>query len=192
MKKTAVFGTIATLMLALNVGCKSGKTKLSLADNPTTQAGRGDPTLDDRTRPCAWVHVDGQKGTFREQDGQPLLQWIIETPVSPTPTFRVEVLDEVIQPPLGFKCVLQTREAQDGALVSYGLSADASGFVVGNDYSLTNPGSVFTVKNLTTGETVNEIGPLAPGDYLIAAALENKAHGKETAAVSYFTVAAAK
>jgi hypothetical protein len=68
------------------------------------------------------------------------------------------------------------------------LTADASGFVVGTDYSLTNPSGVFTVKNLTTGETVNEIGPLAPGDYLIAAALENKAHGKETAAVSYFTV----
>jgi hypothetical protein len=45
------------------------------------------------------------------------------------------------------------------------------------------------VKDLTTGKTVRQISPLAPGEYIIAAALESPPDGKKTAAVSYFTVA---
>jgi len=188
MNKASNLSVLASAILVMTVGCAERPTSFTLTKNPTTEAGRGAPTLDDRTRPAAWIYVDGHKGKFVEQDGHPLLQWMIDTPVSATPTFRVEVVEEVVPPPVAFKCVLQTREAADGSFVSYGLTSEMGLFQVGTDYTLTTPGEAFVVKDLATGDVVAELDPLAPGDYLIAAALENPGRGIETPAVTFFTV----
>lgn len=180
--------------MVICIGCSSNgkkgaaRMKITADRNPTTNAGRGAPSLDNRTRPAAWIFIDGQKGTFTEKDGHPLLQWIIEKPVSATPTFRVEILEDLLKPPIQFKCVLQTRETASGSRISYGIAADNGTFESCRDYPLLNPGENFTIRNPETGELVSEIEPLAPGDYLLAGSIVGGDNGVATVAVTYFTV----
>lgn len=192
MKKFTALNVLVTLTLVIGVGCAPGhkRPRITADNNPTTNAGRGTPSLDDRTCPAAWIYLDGHEGYFTEEDGHPLLQWIIDAPVGAEPTFSVEVLEGVLPLPLDFKCVLQTREVEEGARISYGIAADEGTFEVGKVYSLVDPGENFTIREPETGEVVDCIEPLAPGKYLIAGKLENRAQGIETAAVTYFTVGA--
>lgn len=162
---------------------------ITAADNPTTTAGRGAPDLVDKDRPAAWVYIDGHAGRFKDEGGHPLLQWFIDGSVSAAPTFRVEAYEPLLGTPKDFKAVLRTVGAADGSDIVYGISAYDGMFEVGKDYSLLNPGEGFIVRNGQTGDTVKEISPLAPGTYAIAAGVKNAATGKETLAVTYFTVA---
>ena len=156
-------------------------------NNPTTLAGRGDPSLDDQFRPAAWVYIDGKAGRFVEKDGSPQIQWVIEEPVSTTPTFRAEAFPPLLGNPTGFRCIIQTLEGGPAAVYSY--RADDGSFEVGKDYSLLNPGGNFSIRNHMTGDDVNEIPPLAPGKYLLAAGLRNEETGNDALAITHFTVA---
>ena len=95
--------------------------KFTAASNPTTLAGRGQPSLDDKARPAAWVYVDGQAGKFIERDGEPLTQWVVEGPVCASPTFRVEGYEPLLGNPMDFKCVLQAIDSSgtlhDGTVI---------------------------------------------------------------------------
>ena len=183
--------------LSASTGCQSsgsakknfGAPTITATNNPTTMAGRGAPDLDDKDRPAAWIYIDGHAGNFKDEGGHPLLQWFIDGSVSPTPTFRVEAYEPFLGTPKDFKAVLRTVETADGSDIVYGISAYDGTFEVGKDYSLLNPGEGFIVRNGQTGDTVKEISPLAPGTYAIAAGVKNAATGKETLAVTYFTVA---
>jgi len=194
MRIRKVFTAVTIGFLVTCIGCSSNgkkgsaRMKITADRNPTTDAGRGAPSLEDKSRPAAWIYIDGQKGTFTEQDGHLLLQWIIQKPVSATPTFRVEIFEDLLKPPIQFKCVLQTRETAEGARISYGIAADNGTFECGHDYSLLDPGEGFSIRNPETGELVSEIEPLAPGDYLLAGSIEGSGGGAATVAVTYFTV----
>ena len=158
------------------------------AHNPTTLAGRGTPSLDDQFRPAAWILLDGHEGRYGEVDGNPHLEWVIDEPVSASPTFRVEVFPPLLGTPDGFKAVLQSVETADGSQLVYGLSAGDAMFVPGKTYSLLSPGSGFTVRNLMTGETLPSIPSLPRGRYALAGGIKNSKTGAETPAVTFFTV----
>lgn len=211
MRKLSVFSMIVFGLTAVGIGCssppnqdrepraaaESPKTapavqpkaaKFTKANNPTTLAGRGEPNLDERFRPAAWVYIDGKAGKFTERDGEPLTQWSVEGPVSATPTFRVEGYEPLLGNPTDFKCVLQAVEASDASTIVYGISANQGTFIPGREYLLLNPGDNFIIRNGLTGDIVKEIAPLAPGTYAIVGGLENRSTGKRALAVSYFTV----
>ena len=162
------------------------------ANNPTTLAGRGEPSLEDRERPAAWVYIDGKAGKFNERDGQRLTQWTVEGTVGSTPTFRVEGYEPLLGTPQDFKCVLQAIESADGSDVVYGIAANEGTFSPGRDYPLLNPGDNFVIRNALSGDIVREIAPLAPGAYALVGGLENRATGKRALAVTYFTVGEGK
>ncbi len=176
--------------IVLVAGCettgKKPREPYTTEKNPTTLAGRGDPDLEDLFRPAAWVLIDGYEGEYIERDGNPQMQWVIKKPVSSTPTFRAEAYDVLLGDPDVFKCVLQTREATDGISVKYGISRE-SDFECGHEYSLTNPGEGFVIR-APEGGTVDSIDPLGPGEYLLAATVQNSTSGEKTVAITFFTV----
>ena len=169
---------------------KSQKTHViyTADNNPTTLAGRGAPSLDDQFRPAAWIFIDGKDGKFTEVNGSPHLEWVIETPVTTSPTFRVAVYPPLLGEPDEFKAVIQSIETADGSKLMYGLTAEKGSFDFGRDYSLLNPGSGFTVRNLMTGDVVSRISELPEGRYLIAGGIENTKKGARTPAVTFFSV----
>lgn len=156
--------------------------------NPTTKCGRGEPSLDDQFRPAAWVYIDGEEGRFIEQDGNPQLQWVIDGPVSRSPTFRVGIYEPLVGIPKDFKCVLQTIESVDGSDIRYGILTQDGKFEIGKSYSLLRPGDEFIIRNLVTGDIVREFPPLAPGRYAFAAAVGRPDSKNRAAAVTFFTV----
>lgn len=160
----------------------------SAADNPTTRAGRGTPGLDDFLAPAAWVLVDGHEGRFMEREGRPQVQWVIEEPVSESPTFQGAVLDSLVGQPTDFACTLDMIEASGDATAAYAIKANDGAFRAGRSYSLLRPGADFVVRNRTTGDVVDEIAPLPPGTYLLVAKIANSKTGKEALAVTQFTV----
>lgn len=166
--------------------------KFDAKTNPTTTDGRGDPSLDDKDRPAAWIFVDGQSGRFVEKAGQKLLQWMIGNPVGSKPTFRVAAFEPLMGSPRDFKCVLKTVESAEGSYIDYRIAASNGTFEVGRDYPLLRPGNNFTIRNAVSGDVVQEIGPLAPGTYAIAASIRNAESGKEASAVSYFSIVPGK
>lgn len=157
-------------------------------NNPTTKGGRGAPDLENPQSPSAWIFVDGKAGKFKEENGQKLLQWFIEEPVKSTPKFRVEAFEPLLGTPKEFKAVMRTVEPAEGVDLVYGIAAKEGTFELGKEYSLLNPGENFTIRNGVTGDEVKEIAPLPSGKYAIAAGIKNSSTGKETLAVTYFTV----
>ena len=157
-------------------------------NNPTTLGGRGDPSLDDQFRPAAWVYIDGKAGHFVKKDGNPQVQWVIDKPVSRTPTFRAEAFPDLLGNPTGFRCIIQTLETEGGPAMVYSYRADDGSFEAGKDYSLVNPGGNFSMRNHMTGDDVSEIPPLVPGKYLLAAGLRNEETGTDALAITHFTV----
>jgi len=166
--------------------------KFTRANNPTTLAGRGEPSLDEKSRPAAWVYIDGHVGKFTERDGEPLTQWVIEGQVSASPTFRVEGYEPLLGNPTDFKFVLQAVDSSGGSTVVYGIAANEGTFIPGREYPLLNPGDNFVIRNGLTGDIVKEIAPLSTGTYAIVGGLENRSTGKRALAASYFTVAEEK
>ncbi len=169
---------------------KSAPSKFTAANNPTILAGRGEPSLEERSRPAAWIFVDGKGGKFTSREGEPLTQWIIDGPVSSSPTFRVEGYEPLLGNPKDFKYVLQAVDSSGSTTVVYGIAANEGTFAPGRDYPLLNPGENFVIRNGFTGDIVKEISPLPPGTYAIVGGLENTSTGKRALTVSYFTVAA--
>ena len=164
------------------------KPAVAVVDNPTTRSGRGVPDLDSWGRPAAWVYVDGQEGRYVEKDGRPLIQWILDTPVSRTPTFRVEAYEPVLGTPKDFQCALQTYESSAGPPILYAIRAKEGTFEVGKEYSLIKPGDNFVIVDKKTDQVVETIPHLDPGTYGIAAGIKNSETGKEGLAVTYFIV----
>ncbi len=183
-------------------GCTSGSKKAKVGkatakptrviftaqSNPTTDAGRGEPSIDDQFRPAAWVLVDGTSGTFVQRDGRDQLEWMIEGTVSSTPTFRVEVIESIAGKPKDFSCLLRARSDSGEADVYYAIASEEGSFELGKEYSLLKPGSGFVIRNGFTRDVVAEIPPLAPGNYLITGAIGKAGTGKRVLAVSHFTV----
>ena len=157
-------------------------------NNPTSLAKRGEPSLTDQFRPAAWIYLDGKDGKFTDKEGQRHLEWVIEQPVSNSPTFRVEVYEPLLGQADEFSAVIETIAATDGSTVRYGLSAPAGVLQFGKDYNLLSPGPEFALKNLDTKDRIAEIAPLPAGRYLIAAGIKNTKTDAKTAAVTYFTV----
>lgn len=205
MRKVSVVNAIIIGLFTVCAGCQTSEKGTStgdqarrpgskaarasgVSDNPTTRAGRGTPDLDAFDRPAAWIYIDGQEGRFTEKDGHPWVQWIIDTPVSPTPTFRAEVYKPLLGSPKDFQCVLQTREAPGGTSIQYAIKAKPGTFEVGKEYSLIEPGDNFIIRDAKTGELADEIAPLAPGTYGLSAGIKNAAKEAEGLAVTYFTV----
>ena len=157
-------------------------------NNPTTRDGRGKPGLDNALAPAAWILVDGHEGRFTEREGNPQVQWVIEGSVGESPTFLVAALTSVMGNPTEFACTLDTIETEDGSIIAYAIKAHDGAFRMGKVYPLLHPGSDFVVRNRATGDVVDEIAPLAPGTYLLAAKIANAKSGKEALAVTQFTV----
>jgi hypothetical protein len=219
MKMTRLSFAAALAGCVLVIGCQSGsnsarttrdnqsppsrqrrqeqKHVYTASDNPTTTAGRGAPSLEDQFRPAAWILVDGQEGHYLDVEGHPHLEWVIDHPVSSTPTFRVEAFPQLLGDPDGFKAVLQSIQTQDGSSLVYGIAADttkdahghvATAFSTGKTFNMLDPGPNFTIRNLMTGDVVQKIGELPPGKYAFAGGVRNTKTGAETPAVTFFTV----
>ncbi len=165
------------------------RASLTGENNPTARAGRGAPDLNEFYRPAAWIYVDGQEGKFLEEGGQLRVQWVIEAPVSASPTFRVEAFEPLLGAPKDFACTLDTDGNGGSSSTAYAIKAVEGMFEVGREYSLLRPGDTFVVRNRVTGDVVQEIPPLPPGDYMIAAGVKNLQTGKEGLAITSFTVA---
>lgn len=188
MSRTSILATLAVGLILLGAGCKVMKP-YDAEHNPTILADRGAPSLDDEFRPAAWVLIDGKEGSFTDVDGRPQVQWVIDEPVSQSPTFRIEAFEPILGKPSIFKAVLQTIEADDGSDITYAIAATGGDFEVGKDYSLSTPGDNFVIRERPTLDVVDSIKPLPPGTYLIAASIENPDTKKVGLAVTYFTVA---
>ena len=187
MRTATIVCTLTAGMLVFSAGCASGKKPKTIAgsgkaapgavftvtSNPTTLAGRGEPSLDDIHRPAAWIFVDGQEGKFIEHDGNPQVQWMIDGPVSTSPIFRVEAFEPLLGAPKDLACTLDTVDSADGSAIAYAIKADEGTFQLGRDYALLQPG---------------DIAPLAQGIYLFAAGVKNAKTKKEGLAITYFTV----
>jgi len=196
MRITPILRVLCLCAMAVAIsGCSSGSKKAKPANakaeptrviftaqnNPTTNAGRGEPSIDDQFRPAAWVLVDGHGGTFSER-----LEWMIEGTVSRSPGFRVEAVESIVGNAKDFSCLLRSRSGSGETDVYYAIAANEGTFELGKEYSLLRPGSGFVVRNGFTRDVVAEIPPLAPGEYLITGAV-GKAP-KRALAVSHFTV----
>ena len=171
----------------------------NLADivpNPTTQAGRGVPDLEDATRPAAWLYLDGYEGQFIEKDGRAQIQWVIEAPVVPAPTLRLQVYEPLLGKPTTVRFFLQDvpdEESGEPAAkpVRYAFASEDGTFQVGREYELCNLGEGFVIRQdpRTADEmVVDRIPPLPPGPYLIAAAIESDITEQKGLAITYFTV----
>ena len=157
-------------------------------NNPTTNAGRGAPSVDDHFRQAAWIFMDGKGGEFVENDGKPQIEWVIGEPVGRTPTFRVETFEPLVGDPKDFNCLLRSLDDNGGPDVYYGIQAAAGTFEVGKDYSLLNPGDGFVIRNGFTRDEVSRIDPLPPGRYMITGGIGAQASDKRVLAISHFTV----
>lgn len=204
MPFTRISAALASVLLVTAVGCESSnktitpvnrtarpavKIDVTSAGNPTSRAGRGEPSLDDHFRQAAWIFVDGQAGTFVEKNGDPQVSWIIEKPVSSTPTIRVEAYAPLLGTPRDFAAVLY-RMKEGGATTgpSYAIRANDGRLEIGREFSLLTPGHDFSIRNLATGDVVAEIAPLSPGTYRIVAGVKNLSMAVEGLAVTQFTV----
>lgn len=193
MQKRAALGLMMVGVLALGVGCvtksRAARPMITAEDNPTTAAGRGEPSLDDTFRPAAWVYIDGKAGTFKNGDqGEPLLQWFIEEPVSRSPTFRVEAYPPLLGTEIDFQCAFRAVDDPEGKAVTYALKAKEGAFKAGEEYRLLHPGAGFTLRQAQTDPELTNLDPLPPGQYALLASIKSRSNGKETAAVTYFTV----
>lgn len=159
-------------------------------DNPTQRDSRGEPSLDDPFRPAAWVMVDGKSGKFRDADGGPLVQWIIDEPVSSSPTFRLAVHEPLLGSKVEFQGALQLADDPDGKSKTYAIKAKKGKFEIGKDYKLLSPGDDFELREAGTDKMMTSIDPLAPGQYLIAATVTAAEKKGAALAVTYFTVKA--
>lgn len=159
-----------------------------VVDNPTTRAGRGVPDLKSVHRHAAWIYIDNEEGQFIEKDGRPQVQWVISTPVSRSPTFRVEVYEQLLGSPKDFNCVLQTETAYDGSRVVYGIRAKEGTFEAGKEYSLLAPGDNFVIFDGLTKAPIDRIPLLSPGVYGIVGGVTNAQKDARGVAITYFTV----
>ncbi|MBU0718367.1 MAG: hypothetical protein KJ749_08980 [Planctomycetes bacterium] len=192
MRKYTVLSALLTVLLIVGLGCgpksKTRQIEYTAENNPTAKAGRGDPTLDKITQPAAWILIDGYEGRYTEVNGNPQVQWIIDEPVSATPTFRVEGFEPLLGKPTDFSCLLKTIEPPDGVPgIQFGIAANEGTFEAGRDYSLTAPGDDFVIRD-PTGATLTDIGPLDPGRYLVAGGLKQTGTDTRVVAITYFTV----
>lgn len=172
------------------------KPPFTAENNPTTLAGRGEPSLEDHRRPAAWVYIDEKPGAYREENGNQLLQWFTVSPVSSTPTIRVEYFKPLIENATEFAFALEPvpkNGAGPTGAKSYDVSAKNGTFKFGKVYSLCAPGEDFIIHERRNPENLTEIPPLPPGTYLIAASIKTGPNAAGGAlGVTFFTVAAPK
>ena len=165
-----------------------------MAHNPTTAAGRGSPSLDDVQRPCAWFVVDDKKGRFKQGE----FRWFIEEPVSATPSLSIWVVEELIGDLVEVRIVirrLKTRKPgsppQADQQWQYKLEARADGICsAGQTYPLCRSGDVFHMLDTRTRQTVEEIPPLPPGDYMMLGDITGTKAHERSVLITQFTVAA--
>jgi hypothetical protein len=196
MRTVRFFSIVMIFAFGTWVGCAqadkakpatAGKPiKVTVQSNPTTDGGRGTPSLDDFFRPAAWIHVGGKDGAFSSEGGKPNLEWEIKAPVSASPTFRIEAFEPLLGNPKEFFCTLEAIKGS--GTMAYAISSKKGKFSAGTEYSLLKPGDDFVIRNRATGDVVREIAPLSSGTFVIAAGIKNAKTGKEALAVTYFTV----
>jgi hypothetical protein len=114
-----------------------------------------------------------------------LLQWFADD-VCSTPKFRAEAFELPLGVPKDFASV----HRRIGGWHDFNLRhcRQEGTFEIGKEYELLNPGANFVIHNGMTGDEVKEISPLPAGKYAIAAGVSNSATGKQSLAVTYFTV----
>lgn len=168
----------------------AGPMVFTADNNPTTLAGRGEPSLEDHQRPAAWIYIDGRAGEYREENGRKLLQWYTPGTVSPTPTFRLEAYAPLIADPESVLLALEPV-IRDGSRVgtAYDIAPKPGTFQLGKTYSLCRPGPGFTVRARRSPTTIDAIPPLVPGTYMLAASIRKQPGDASGAlAVTFFTV----
>lgn len=195
MTRTALGLAVLVAMSNWMGGCDEKKSAIryTLADNPTSRSGRGEPSTDDERRPAAWILVDNKEGAFRtdEKTQVPQLEMYIEDPVSARPTLRLEVLPELLGKSVGANFWLESVNLATGESVRYALAGQPGIFRMGQTYALSNPGEALVVRKFPAdaGEAaiVSGIDELPPGNYLLAASVKGDKQ-IEVLAASRFTV----
>lgn len=157
-------------------------------ENPTQRDGRGEPSLDDPFRAAAWILIDGKSGKFREQHGGPLVQWIIEEPVSSAPTFSVRVHEPLLGSKVRFQGALQRVDDAEGRGKTYALQSRDGKLEIGKEYKLLSPGEDFEMREAGTDKPVTSLEPLEPGEYLFVATVTGAEKKGAALAVTQFTV----
>ncbi|MHC5110674.1 MAG: hypothetical protein ACYTHJ_12460 [Planctomycetota bacterium] len=210
MKSTNKYWAAFTVMALLTGGCEkdtapgqssaeSGReesptpTEVEPAEiiaNPTTNAGRGAPSLTSLHAPAAWIYVDNKEGEFNEEDGRPQVEWTIFEQCSRNPTFRVEAYEPLLGRPDQIQFVLRTHESFDGTYILYTVKSKGNSFVAGKEYALLDPGADFVITNQESDTSIQQIPLLSPGVYSIVASVKSSETGKEGLAISHFSVGA--
>jgi len=189
MKRFACSSLVLGVALAVLACNRLHQANAMVGDpNPTQRDGRGEPSLDDPFRPAAWVSIDGKAGRFRDADGGPLVQWIIDEPVSSAPTFRVTTYESLLGSKVKFRCALQPVDNAEGKAKTFALKAKEGKFEVGKEYKLLTPGDDFEIREAGTDKMLPSIDPLSPGQYVLAATITRADDKGSAVAVTYFTV----
>lgn len=191
---------VTTAGVLLMAGCRGDggpagsrmRVRYTAEQNPTMAAGRGMPSLDSEMQPAAWILIDGKEGGFRtsEKTGRPLLEWFIEEPVSSTPTFTLAVFRPLLGDDVDANFVLEQTSTVDesAAPARYALAGREGVFEAGRTYSLSEPEEALIVRNLADGQIVESIGPLPPGEYLLAGSIRYNELGNTVLAATKFRV----
>ncbi|MCC7290760.1 MAG: hypothetical protein IT449_01715 [Phycisphaerales bacterium] len=166
-----------------------------LHNNPSAQSQRGEPSIIDPMRPCVWVSLDGREG--RMEPGR--MQWLVEEPVSPRPTFTLRTVPQVLGEPLKLRlAVIRLEEMPNARGMKadekwlYFLESKQDGKVkAGIPYPLCSSGDLLTYTDRASsdGRMVDAMPNLSPGTYeLIGDFVGTQTHGEKTLAVTRFTV----
>ncbi len=166
-----------------------------LHNNPSAQSDRGEPSIIDPMRPCVWVSLDGREG--RMQPGR--MQWLVEEPVSPRPTFTLRTVPQVLGEPVKLRlAVIRLEELPNARGMRadekwlYFLESKQDGKVkAGIPYPLCSSSDLLTYTDRASseGRIVDAMPNLPPGTYeLIGDFVGTQTHGEKTLAVTRFTV----
>lgn len=164
---------------------------LTMGVNPTTAAGRGEPSLDDVQRPCAWLTLDGKAGHFKTG----MMQWTLDEPVGSCPTVSVWVVEELVGEIVDVRLVLrklstpgESGTPQADPLFQYLLRSRAHTCKAGQEYPLCSSADVFVMNNTATNEQMTDLPPLKPGQYALVGDLIGSKTAERTVMVTYFSV----
>lgn len=167
--------------------------------NPTTAAGRGQPSLLDPMRPCVFMSLDGREGAL--PSGK--MQWVLDGPVNSTPRLVIRTVPEVLGDVVRVRLML-IRLVEDSK--AHGFRADSKWLYMIESKSdgaveaaaeiwlCASPVLAYTDKGAGVGASpsavIERLPPLPAGVYELVGEIVGSMSEERTLAVTQFTVTA--
>jgi len=173
----------------------------TLKNNPTTQAGRGEPSLLDPKRPCVWISLDEKDVRM----GKDRMQCELDEPVGSTPTFMIRSIPQVLGDVVKVRLALLRLEPGENA--RFMNVDDEFQFVIeakrdraleaGVAYPLCTSAELLTYSNVMSTHGAagpsdaparTGLEPLPPGTYELLAEIVGSRSREKTLAITRFEV----